>query len=406
MAQDIKEFLGLAGYQVTEVIDQGDEPVIFHVLPPEDDGCPRCGVITARVHQRSQKPSRILWGFFGNRQLFLELRRQRLFCSECRLPFTQRLPGLGRRQRVGRQAQVSLLQSLAEQSFSWVKRNLQVGYWRMRRILERLPLPWVDLRQLAGAEGDIYLGVDEHSFRGNDLVITITCLGPQKRLLAILDDDRGLTLREFFRELPPDLKERISAVCIDLKESYRAIIHKELPQAEVVADHFHVIADANRRLDETRRLEQAEQKTAIKRWPLVKRPERLSARQRDQLAEILRTFPTVSEHYGLKEQLRALYTCRSYAEAISRWTSLLVAMEASDDAEVVRWARTLQTWRREILAYFRRRITNGFTEGCHTKIKLLKRVSYGYRNRTVYRAKMLLGFLPRSFSALAPHLPA
>lgn len=84
--------------------------------------------------------------------------------------------------------------------------------------------------------------------------------------------------------------------------------------------------------------------------------------------------------------------------------SLLLVMEASDDANVLIWAKSLRRWRGEILAYFRWRMTNGFTEGCHTKIKLLKRISYGYRNRDVYRAKMLLGFLPHSAAGLRPHL--
>jgi len=38
--------------------------------------------------------------------------------------------------------------------------------------------------------------------------------------------------------------------------------------------------------------------------------------------------------------------------------------------------------------------TNGFTEGCNTKIKMLKRISYGLRNVEVYWRKMLLGFVP------------
>ena len=79
-------------------------------------------------------------------------------------------------------------------------------------------------------------------------------------------------------------------------------------------------------------------------------------------------------------------------------------MEASDDPTVWLWARTLRRWRREILGYFTLPVTNAFTEGCHTKIKLLKRMSYGFRNVQVYLRKMLLGFLPVSFAVLAPHL--
>jgi len=403
MAKDIKELLGLAGYEVVSISEDEDEVVVGVELVAED-ACPHCGVFSTRVHQRTAKPSRVLFGFIGQRRLVLLVRRQRLFCGDCRRAFTQRLPGVPRRQRVGVEAGATLLRWLAEQSFSWVNRTFGVGYWRMRRILMRLPLPWCDLESFAGDEGPICLGIDEHSFRGTDLVITITLLAPRRQLLAILPDDRQLTLRTFLKELSPAIKGRIVAVCIDLKESYRAVLRQELPDAEVVVDHFHVIADANRRLDDTRRLEQNEGKVVIKRWPLLKRPNRLSAKQRLQLDEIEKTFPTLKEHYWIKERLRELYAAGSAAEAVQLWSSLLIVMEASDDAAVGLWAKTLRKWRTEILAYHRRRITNGFTEGCHTKIKLLKRVSYGYRNRTVYRAKMLLGFLPTTSAALTPHL--
>jgi hypothetical protein len=37
-------------------------------------------------------------------------------------------------------------------------------------------------------------------------------------------------------------------------------------------------------------------------------------------------------------------------------------------------------------------------------VKLLKRLSYGFRNVEVYRRKMLLGFLPKTAAVLAPHI--
>jgi len=49
-----------------------------------------------------------------------------------------------------------------------------------------------------------------------------------------------------------------------------------------------------------------------------------------------------------------------------------------------------------ILNYFHERMAGGFTEGCHTKIKMLKGVSYSLRNVDVYWRKMLLKFVPSS----------
>ena len=165
MAKDIKELLGLAGYEVVSIED-GDDEVVVDVALEKEDACPHCDVFTTRVHQRSPKPSRILFGFIGQRRLVLQVRRQRLFCGDCQRAFAQCLPGVPRRQRVGIEAGATLLRWLAEQSFSWLKRTLGVGYWRMRRILRRLPLPWCDLESFAGEEGPICLGIDEHSFRG------------------------------------------------------------------------------------------------------------------------------------------------------------------------------------------------------------------------------------------------
>jgi len=54
----------------------------------------------------------------------------------------------------------------------------------------------------------------------------------------------------------------------------------------------------------------------------------------------------------------------------------------------------LSHWPQAIPNHFDRTITNGFTEWCHTKIRMLERLSYGLRNVEVYTGKMLLGFLP------------
>ena len=76
------------------------------------------------------------------------------------------------------------------------------------------------------------------------------------------------------------------------------------------------------------------------------------------------------------------------------WISIPVNLKSDDDAELVRWGNTLKRWRDSILNHFYNHITNGFTEGCHTKIKMLKRISFGLRNVEVYRRKMLLGSIP------------
>jgi len=50
----------------------------------------------------------------------------------------------------------------------------------------------------------------------------------------------------------------------------------------------------------------------------------------------------------------------------------------------------LRTWRGEILNYFDHPYTNGFVEGKNNRIKVIKRVAYGYRNANNFRERILL----------------
>ena len=67
------------------------------------------------------------------------------------------------------------------------------------------------------------------------------------------------------------------------------------------------------------------------------------------------------------------------------------------------WARTLEKHHDSILNYFDFHITNAYTEGVHTKMKLIKRQGFGYRNKEIYLRKLVLGFLPLA-ALISPHL--
>lgn len=125
----------------------------------------------------------------------------------------------------------------AEQSFAGLRRAWGVSYSRARRLLLKLPVPWCRWELLVGMEGPISLGIDEHSFRGKDLVITITCLNTPQ-MVAILPSDRQAELRAALEGLPEGLKGRIVAACIDLKGGFRGVVEQELPLSSVVADPF------------------------------------------------------------------------------------------------------------------------------------------------------------------------
>jgi hypothetical protein len=52
------------------------------------------------------------------------------------------------RQRVSLSAQTAILGALAEQSFAALRRSYHISYSRARRLLLRLPVPWLVLKTL------------------------------------------------------------------------------------------------------------------------------------------------------------------------------------------------------------------------------------------------------------------
>ncbi|MBT3526362.1 MAG: ISL3 family transposase, partial [Bdellovibrionales bacterium] len=54
-----------------------------------------------------------------------------------------------------------------------------------------------------------------------------------------------------------------------------------------------------------------------------------------------------------------------------------------------RLRKTLMKWRKEILNYFKTRITNARTEGYNNVAKSIIKRSYGFRNFNNYRLRVL-----------------
>ena len=73
-------------------------------------------------------------------------------------------------------------------------------------------------------EGEVFLGIDEHSFRHQDMVHTVTEV-KRKKILGILRDDRIATLKALLRRIPKDKVKKSPCGGLD-KDSITAKIHR------------------------------------------------------------------------------------------------------------------------------------------------------------------------------------
>ena len=135
--------------------------------------------------------------------------------------------------RLTKQAQAEALWQLKDRSFSQVRKELGVSYSTLRRLLERE----IDEEALGfiKEEDELFLGIDEHSFRHQDMVHTVTEVRKRK-VLGILRDDRIATLKMFSKNIP---QERVKELCIGMKESLRKVAEEVFPKAKL--EHKSVI---------------------------------------------------------------------------------------------------------------------------------------------------------------------
>ena len=91
------------------------------------------------------------------------------------------------------------------------------------------------------------------------------------------------------------------------------------------------------------------------------------------------------------QDLRLLYRHRDPQRAAAAFHRWLQFCADSNVPELHRLARTLDSWREELLARFHvGAVSNGPTEAVNLLIKKIKRVGHGFRNFTNYRLRLLL----------------
>lgn len=412
MKHNINSIFKIPGFRIKDVLVNGWEITLSVKSRRKTALCPRCQRRSSVIHD--YRPSqKVLHQILGTQKIYLLFQKRRFECLNCPRVFTERYPFLEKWQRRTKEVKNYALYSLSGQCFRTVEEKLGVGYHSLVSYLKKLinlqDLNWGRQRD---QPGDLKLGIDEHHVKKNVFVTTIADLR-QGEPLAILPEVRQLALVRFLQAIPQDVKERITEVATDMRESFIQAVKLALPQARVVIDHFHVIQEANRKLQEARLIEQdveekikAKGKVRINWRILLKAREHLNPQKGEEklLEHYLQVYPILAEFYFFKEGLREMYQLEEKPKAREKLEALITLMKKSEHPSLWSWARTLKRYEEEILNYFDNKTTNAVTEGLHRKFKMIQRQAYGFRNLEVYVRRVMFAFLPLTLLRCYPHI--
>lgn len=389
MKKYIIELFSLTGVIVDNLEIKKEGALIKIRSPRMWDWCPSCGNKCHRIYDRKYR--KILHDTLNNQRIFLLLKQRRFKCG-CGKIFTESIIGISRK-RFSEHFRKKCLVALKENSFLSVSKTYAISIPTLVSIMKEYH------QSASWPSGELRLNIDEHSFRGRDLKITIG-ENRTKTLLEVLQNDNQETLQRRLKSLPDPVKQRVSEVCIDMKQSYLKAIEAELPNAKIVVDKFHVIKEILRQMEDMRKILQSlnvKNYRRINRFLLLKNRERLNQEEISRLNDVFKRydkFPTLKECYLIKERVRKMYKSKDREVAEKELNLILLSIENYSVGKIKEIHGTLSRWKPYILNYFENRTTNAFIEGCHNKIKLIKRTSYGFRNFQNYVMKITLAFLP------------
>ena len=237
------------------------------------------------------------------------------------------------------------------------------------------------------------LGIDEHTLHRGQRFVTTFCNLKNRRVFDVVEGKSQVDLLAFLRTLKG--REKVKVVCIDLSSSYRQVIRKWFPNAKIVADRFHVIRIIQHHfLGFCRMLvpELKNKRGLLK--SLRKNPENLTQRDQERLQAFFTCQPVIRELYHkqlkLRELLKLKTLCKeSCRQRIPELMGLLADLTACGLEAMKTLSETLEAWLEEIVRMWRFTRSNGITEGFHRKMKLIKRVAYGFRNFENYRLRVI-----------------
>ncbi|MFQ5353032.1 MAG: ISL3 family transposase [Candidatus Binatia bacterium] len=396
MDDDIAWLGGWEGYRVcgVERVD-GISAEIWISLEPVDAGrpvCESCGAEATGLHEvmiRRVRDLPIL-----DAKTWLVVPRRRVLCPRCG-PKLERLSWLGRYSRVSKR--------LAE-SVARLCRHLPI-----KRVAEFFGLHWntvkaIDKRHLKEKLGPVELSgvtviaMDEFAIQKGHRYATVIVDPTVKRVLWVGRGRGRKDIRPFFKLLGKKGRKRLRAVVMDMNGAYEAEVRHQCPKAEIVFDLFHVVAKYGRevidrvRVDEANRV--ADDKKARKvvksaRWLLLRNRDTLKT-DKDcvRLDELLAANQALMTVYVLKDDLKELWSHRDESDARAAWKSWFQRALESGIAPLVAFARRLETYLPGILAHARWPLHTSLLEGINNKIKVIKRMAYGFRDDDYFFLKI------------------
>jgi len=301
----------------------------------------------------------------------------------------------------------ALILMLAQQMpFAAVARLVGESPYRVQRLCDEyveLALQQADFSKVKS------LAIDETSRARGHQYVTLAADADQRRVVFVTEGRAADTIHALAADLRAHqgTPEAIESVSIDMSPAFIKGVTAALPNARITFDKFHVIAHANKAVDQTRR---AEQRTdpSLKglRWTLLKDAFKLTPSAGSALYQLIHApkLTVTARAWIYKERLRQILSRKQFnvvTESLRHWTTCVMRSKVEPMKDV---AKMIRSHFDGIVAWAQTRQSNGFLEAINGLFQAAKRRARGFKRFSTIRTVIFMIAGKLNFTTINQHV--
>ena len=380
-----QEILNLQDVSIEKVENFEKIKRIYIKLGRKVVNCPCCKAQTSKIHDYRTQVVKDCEAF--GKKVELILKKRRYVCACCNKRFAEPNTFLPKYHRMTSRLIGTIIEKLSdERSFTSVARETGLSVSTVIRIFDHVNYP-------ALKTCPTVLSIDE--FKGNtggEKFNVILCDPKSKRVLDILPERKESYLIKYFKQTD---RSRVEYFVSDMWTTYREIAANFFKNATFLVDKYHWVRQTVWAFEAVRKEAQKHLKADVRKYfkrsrsLLIKRYNSLEAEEKQAVNTMLWYSDEMCEAHSIKEWFFKVLDTEDISEMKQDFKNWLNSVDTTDLKPFKRCVNTYFNWKKGIFNSLETPFTNGFTEGCNNKIKVLKRNAYGYRRFDRFRNRIL-----------------
>ena len=380
--------------------------VYYGVLEASSNSCPYCK--DCKITNNGYRKVKVKMPAISDKPVILYLNKHRFICKNCRKSFTAETTEVRKNSNTSKNLRASIITRLSkEKTMKDVAESCAVSTNTVCRIQHELAKTLDRPKTLPD-----YMCFDEVSSTSDSIskMSFVYADALTHKIQNILQGRTNKIIKDYFLYYSYQQRCEVKAVVIDMNSGYKSVIRELFPNAKIVIDRFHIVQLVNRAFNKYRvsfmnsikdkKKELYRQLKCYWKNLLTSYDEldnstyrqfkyfKYVTTEQDIVNYIIKQDPQLYKCYWLIQDLREALE----KDDLDKFKALI-----NDRSTLPRYmftaVKTLRKYKRQIKnTIYYNGLSNGPLEGINNKIKVIKRISYGYGSFSNFKAKILLVF--------------